>query len=113
LFDLAARLDLDDLTGMTGGGLHLATFGGLWQAVVLGFAGVRPRGDVLRVEPALPSRWSRLRIRLRFRQIAIRLDLTHDRIVIDADGPARFDVGGILVTGSAELVREQHDWRRR
>ncbi|HUP73449.1 MAG TPA: HAD-IA family hydrolase [Acidimicrobiales bacterium] len=112
-FDLAASLDLDDLTGMTGGGLHLATFGGLWQAVVFGFAGIRPHDGVLRVDPALPARWSRLRIRLRFRHIAIRVDLAHERIVIDADGPARFDVCGTPVTGSAELIREPHGWRRR
>ena len=113
LFDLAARLDLDDLTGMTGGGLHLATFGGLWQAVVFGFGGVRPSGDILRVDPALPARWSRLRLRLRFRQTAIRLDLAHDRVVIDADGPACLAVHGIPVRGSTELVREQHGWRQR
>ena len=112
LFDLAAGIDLDDLTGMTGGGLHLATLGGLWQAVVLGFAGVRPHDGVLRVDPALPARWSRLRIRLRFRQVAIRFDLAHDRIVIDADGPARFDVCGTPVTGSAVFLREADSWRR-
>jgi len=39
---LAARLDLDDLTATTAGGLHLATMGGVWQALTMGFAGVRP-----------------------------------------------------------------------
>ena len=33
----------------------------------------------------MPARWSRLRIRLRFRQVAVRLDLSHDRIVIADD----------------------------
>jgi len=31
LFRIACRLDLDELTGTTAGGLHLATFGGIWQ----------------------------------------------------------------------------------
>ena len=113
LFDMAARLDLDDLTGMTGGGLHMATFGGLWQAVVYGFGGVRPAGAVLCVEPALPARWTRLRITVRFRQIAIRLELAHDRVVIDADGPSSLVVHGIAVRGSAELVREAEGWAQR
>ena len=39
--ELAARMDLDDLTRTTAGGLHLATMGGLWQALAFGFAGVR------------------------------------------------------------------------
>ena len=38
---IAARIDLDDLTGTTAGGLHLATMGGLWQALAFGFAGAR------------------------------------------------------------------------
>ena len=40
---IAARMDLDDLTGSTAGGLHLATMGGLWQALAFGFGGIRPR----------------------------------------------------------------------
>jgi trehalose/maltose hydrolase-like predicted phosphorylase len=64
LFQLAARLDLDDLTGTTAGGLHLATMGGLWQAVVTGFAGLRVVDGRLRADPHLPRRWRRLRIRL-------------------------------------------------
>ena len=39
---IAARIDLDDLTGTTAGGLHLATMGGVWQALVFGFAGRAP-----------------------------------------------------------------------
>ena len=47
-------MDLDDLTGSTAGGLHLATMGGLWQALAFGFAGLRPRarGDPRRSRPA-------------------------------------------------------------
>ena len=43
LFRMACRLDLDNLTGTTAWGLHLATFGGVWQALVFGFAGIRPQ----------------------------------------------------------------------
>jgi trehalose/maltose hydrolase-like predicted phosphorylase len=70
---LAARLDLDDLTGSTAGGLHLATMGGLWQALAFGFAGVRPRGHRLLVEPRLPPQWNALELALRFRGQPLRL----------------------------------------
>ena len=36
---MALALDLDDLTGMTSSGLHMASLGGVWQAVVAGLAG--------------------------------------------------------------------------
>jgi trehalose/maltose hydrolase-like predicted phosphorylase len=74
---IAARLDLDDLTGSTAGGLHLATMGGLWQALAFGFAGVRPRGERLRVEPHLPPAWNALELALRFRGRPLRLRIDH------------------------------------
>jgi trehalose/maltose hydrolase-like predicted phosphorylase len=73
---IAARLDLDDLTGSTAGGLHLATMGGVWQALTFGFAGIRPQGDRLFVQPHLPPDWSALEIALRFRgrPLRVRID---------------------------------------
>ena len=74
---IAARLDLDDLTGSTAGGLHLATMGGVWQALTFGFAGIRPKGDHLVVQPHLPPDWSALEIALRFRGRPLRLRIDH------------------------------------
>ena len=72
---LAARIDLEDLTGSTAGGLHLATMGGLWQALVFGFAGIRVRGDVLLVDPRVPPEWRALEVCLHFRGEPLRLRL--------------------------------------
>lgn len=55
LLRLAARLDLDDVSGTTAGGLHLATMGGVWQALAHGFLGLRPGAGELEVDPCLPS----------------------------------------------------------
>jgi trehalose/maltose hydrolase-like predicted phosphorylase len=78
---MAARIDLDDLTASTAGGLHLATMGGVWQALVFGFGGVRPRGDRLVVDPRLPPRWNALELSLRFHDQPLRLRIEHDRVV--------------------------------
>ena len=40
---MAADIDLHDTTSTTAGGVHIATLGGIWQAVVLGFCGLRPQ----------------------------------------------------------------------
>ena len=64
---LAAGMDLDDLTGSTAGGLHLATMGGLWQAMAYGFGGLRPRAGILVIDPVLPAAWSGLALRVQFR----------------------------------------------
>lgn len=60
---LALRLDLDDLTGMTANGLHMATLGGVWQAMLFGFLGARVRQGVLHLDPRLPRSWPLLRMR--------------------------------------------------
>ena len=67
LFRVAARLDLDDLTGTTAGGVHLATMGGVWQALAFGFLGLRAVGEVLTINPCLPAEWTGLALRFRFR----------------------------------------------
>ena len=61
---IAVRMDLDDLTGSTARGLHLATMGGTWQALAFGFAGLRPRAGMLHVDPVLPPSWSALELRV-------------------------------------------------
>ena len=82
---IAARLDLDDLTGSTAGGLHVATMGGLWQALVFGFAGVRPRGDRLLVDPRLPPEWHALELSLRFRGEPLRVRIDRDRVSVESE----------------------------
>ena len=82
---IAARIDLDDLTGTTAGGLHLATMGGLWQALLFGFGGVWPHGDALRVDPRLPKEWNALEFSLRFRGRPLRLRIDHDDVTVTQD----------------------------
>lgn len=94
LFDVAARIDLEDLTHMATGGLHLATMGGLWQAVVAGFAGVRPTDEGLVVDPHLPRRWQSLSIRVRFRDRPVRLVIDHDTIEATSSEPVPLIVAG-------------------
>ena len=50
--------------------------GGLWQALAFGFAGIRPHGDRLIVDPRLPPAWNGLELALRFRgrPLAVRID---------------------------------------
>jgi trehalose/maltose hydrolase-like predicted phosphorylase len=90
---LAARLDLDDLTATTAGGLHLATMGGVWQALVMGFAGVRPDRDALAVDPRLPAAWNGLDLRLRFRGVPLSLRAEHEFVTVDAGAPVGIRVG--------------------
>lgn len=92
-FDVAARIDLDDLTGTAAGGLHLATMGALWQALAGGFAGIRPEGEVLAVDPSLPGRWASLTVRVRFRGVQLVVTASADEVEVGCDRPVRVRVG--------------------
>jgi trehalose/maltose hydrolase-like predicted phosphorylase len=80
-------------------GLHLATMGSLWQAAVMGFGGVRRRGEALGVDPHLPAPWKRLRVPLRFRGARVLLDIRRTRLGINVE-EARLH----LVLGRRRLV---------
>jgi len=105
---MALALDLDDLTGMTGAGLHMASLGGVWQAVVTGMAGVRVRAGVLTVDPRLPAAWDGLHLRFRCLGRTVRLDITHDRTSVWADAPLMVALPGQTprkVAGATSLER--------
>jgi kojibiose phosphorylase len=59
-FMRAARADLGDIRGNADDGIHAASAGGLWQALVFGFAGLRIKEDDYSIKPRLPSHWKRL-----------------------------------------------------
>ena len=86
---LTARIDLDDIGHMTAGGLHLAAMGSVWRALALGFAGVRPVGDALAIDPVLASCWESLALQLQFRGSRIHLHIAGDTVRASAQPPAR------------------------
>jgi trehalose/maltose hydrolase-like predicted phosphorylase len=68
----ASDLDFDPNSA---GGVRIAGLGALWQAVILGFAGLDLKGDMLGVDPRLPPQWRSLSFRVcwRGRSVAIRI----------------------------------------
>jgi kojibiose phosphorylase len=64
LYIQAALVDLKDLRLNTEHGIHGATAGGMWQAVVFGFGGVRLTDQGITAAPRLPTHWQRLRFKL-------------------------------------------------
>ncbi len=71
----AALIDLEDLRGNTADGFHGATAGGLWQALVFGFAGLEVHNGGYTLHPRLPAHWRRLAFPLRIRGQRIMIDL--------------------------------------
>ncbi|USX54380.1 glycosyl hydrolase family 65 protein [Lentzea sp. HUAS12] len=108
LLRIALRVDLDDLTGTTAAGLHVAAMGGAWQAVLFGFAGVRVHGDVMHVDPVLPTSWRSLGVRFHCLGRLVRLRIGEEEVRVEVNAPLRVKVcggGEVLVTGSARIDR--------
>jgi alpha,alpha-trehalose phosphorylase len=78
-FLLSAAVDLANLAGNVGDGIHVASCGGVWMALVNGFAGMRDLdGDDLRFCPRLPADWDFLRFRLLVRSTRIEVEMTRE-----------------------------------
>jgi trehalose/maltose hydrolase-like predicted phosphorylase len=93
LFHMAARLDLDDLTATTAGGVHLATMGGVWQALAYGFLGLRPVEGGLHVDPHLPSAWDALALDLHVGGHRVRLRASRTALEVTCRRPLALRLG--------------------
>jgi alpha,alpha-trehalose phosphorylase len=84
----AALVDLADLWGNTGDGVHLASLAGGWAALVAGFGGMRARRHLLTFAPRLPPGITRLAFRFRYRGRRISVTAQHDQATFELlDGP--------------------------
>lgn len=105
-FMQALLMDLEDSRGNTRDGIHGASAGGAWQAVVFGFGGVQITENGLVANPHLPPSWSRLKFQLHWRGKSYDFDLQPgtgneiDKEVPDIRGFI-FDLDGVL-TDTAE-----------
>ena len=111
---MAADIDLHDTTSTTAGGVHVATLGGIWQAVVLGFCGLRPRGDAIEVDPILPGEWDAVDARIQFRGARVRVRVEPGTFTVSADRPVPVVAGRSSATAGPEGVRFERDddtWR--
>jgi kojibiose phosphorylase len=115
-FMQAVLVDLEDTRGNAEDGIHGASAGGIWQAVVLGFGGIQ-FGDEPFAHPHLPPGWTRLKFRLHWRGKWHEFDLKADpkptksmtsTLSTDIQG-AIFDLDGVI-TDTAEY--HYRAWQR-
>ncbi|HVL83218.1 MAG TPA: glycosyl hydrolase family 65 protein [Pseudonocardia sp.] len=72
----AALIDLDDATGNTDHGVHLASMAGTWTAVVTGFGGMQCDRTGISFAPRLPPALSRIAFGLRWQGRRLRVETT-------------------------------------
>ena len=113
----SATIDLENLTGHTGEGLHIATMGGVWHALVHGVAGLELQGGDLILEPRLPAGWEALEFQVILHGAAVRVRVLPDRVAVHAQTElgVRIGAGAEWVRVGARETVVEHDalaWRR-
>ncbi len=84
-FMRAALVDLEDVRRNAAEGVHAASAGGVWQAVVFGFGGIRMTQFGPVACPNLPPSWTRLKFRLQWRNEWYDFDLSADKVASEQD----------------------------
>lgn len=89
-------VDLGDLHHNAADGVHVASAGGVWTALVSGFGGMRDHFGDLSFDPRLPADWPSLSYVLHWHGTRLNITLTADRMTVAAgDGdPVQFTVRG-------------------
>ncbi|MFV0525320.1 MAG: glycoside hydrolase family 65 protein [Acidimicrobiales bacterium] len=102
-FHQSLYLDLLDTHGNTADGVHVANAGGVWAAIVYGFAGMNDWGEGLRFVSRLPESWAGMRFRLLRQGSLLEVTVGHGTVSVAVlDGPpVVVDVGGGPVEVSA------------
>lgn len=102
----AALIDLRDLHHNTADGLHMASLGGAWMALVAGFGGLREERGVLSFDPALPDGLPSLAFSVRWRDVRLRVAVNRHEVTYAVhDGPdASLDLvhAGEMITVTAD-----------
>jgi trehalose/maltose hydrolase-like predicted phosphorylase len=97
-FRQAAAIDLSDTHVAIDGGVHIATLGGNWMLVVLGFAGLSLVNDGIGIDPQLPAAWRSLSfgVHWRGRSLKIRIDQEKKRLeaTLESGAPMMLTIAG-------------------
>jgi trehalose/maltose hydrolase-like predicted phosphorylase/hydroxymethylpyrimidine pyrophosphatase-like HAD family hydrolase len=106
------QIDLGGPSGNAAGGVHAAALGGLYQQLVMGFAGVRAEREGVSFDPKLPSQWRRMEFTIKWRGSRIAVEIRRGRYMklsLEGSGWVRAGIHGRplqnLVTGGTYISR--------
>ena len=96
-------VDLADLHHNSSDGVHIASTGGMWSALVFGFGGLRDHEGRLTVDPRLPKGWRGVSYRIMVNGTRVRVDVTQPEITftVEEGTSVSFSVRGVDVVAEA------------
>lgn len=97
----AIYVDLDDLHHNAADGVHVASAGGVWTALVSGFGGMRDHFGQLSFDPRLPAEWPELSYVLHWHGTRLEVTVRRAEIVVRAGSGEQVE---FLVRGIGHTV---------
>ena len=93
-FEQSLFVDLHDLHHNAADGVHVASAGGVWTALVCGFGGMRDYAGDLSFDPRLPADWPSLSFPLQWQGSTLHVTVTEDelRVQVRSGPPVPFSV---------------------
>ncbi|PRA80752.1 glycoside hydrolase family 65 protein [Microbacterium sp. MYb66] len=93
-FEQSLFVDLHDLHHNAADGVHVASAGGVWTALVCGFGGMRDYAGDLSFDPRLPAAWPSLSFPLQWQGSTLQVTVTKDelRVQVRSGPPVPFSV---------------------
>lgn len=76
----SAFVDIDNNQGNTREGIHAASAGGTWQALVFGYAGLSIRNGQLHFTPRLSKKWTKLSFSLYWKGELVKIEIIKDTV---------------------------------
>lgn len=97
-------VDLHDLHHNAADGVHVASAGGVWTALVCGFGGMRDYAGELSFDPRLPADWPSLSYPLQWQGSALQITLTTGelRVRVLTGDPVPFTVRDVAYIATVE-----------
>ena len=90
----AASIDLCNLHGGVGDGIHAGCSAGAWYAVVRGIAGVRIGKNGLSINPKMLPWWKSVKLSFCFKEARINMEMDNDKFILRTDKTVTADVCG-------------------
>ncbi|MDN4474115.1 glycoside hydrolase family 65 protein [Demequina zhanjiangensis] len=99
-------VDLANLHDNTADGVHVASTGGVWSALVHGFGGFRDHGEGLNFDPRLPDSWESLTYRVTVHANRLKVTVRQSTISFEIERGRALSVN---VRGERHLVTPENE----
>ncbi len=92
LFNKACLIDLTQKMNSSDAGIHSASYGGVWQCIVYGFAGIRMIGNELHITPKFPKEINNLKFNFYYQGQKLSANISKNNISILNNGDKKVEI---------------------